>query len=688
MLCSSSFWKKAKTGGRPLRALAAVCVFAALFAGRTGLAAESAAAQSLRNAVAAGGAATIAENVVLESPLVVPAGKTVTINGSGKLSGTAAVHDLIVVEEGASVAFGGSVELNGAGISGSIVSAKGAVTISDSVTVTGAEVKSAYTGSDPSRQEEAGTGAIEVLKGGSLRLNGGNVTGNAVRSDYCGVIYIADGGSVSIEAGAKIGNNTACTGGGRYTIVHATSGVFLHGGATGSMTGGEIFQNQSMRGAGLMLYSLDEKKRASFTFTGGEIYENKGRTDSTSLESCGAVLVEGNASFIMQEVVSPSGVSSAPVIRDNSVTGYVTAMAKVGAVGGGVCVRDPGLGSLGGQTSVKEFGTEFILNGGKISGNTAYSGGGVYSFSNGVKLQAGVISNNTAIRRGMYGYESEAGGVGGMGGGVYCEGNTVGYSTLLVRDAVITNNTASCQGGGLWFCPTGSATIYAKNGASIHQNDAMGFFSKRKNTWGAGDDLFFGPAVLPESACGKPDSHPCHALPGSTEQKKIYPTVTLSDQAPNGYDVEWYMDGFAHSCQMSSLYNNSLFTLNLNIFPGSSDPRYQAERNPKVSGLENAFWFYDAALDPDHFYALALKCVAPEDVFQKADRIGKLYIIGNKATFGGGIGSNGGVTIGQPGKVEPPSPPQTGDSGAPLLQLLTALAALAGAALLGKKKRA
>lgn len=670
-------------GRRVWRAVMAVCMLLAMLFGMANAAmAESAAAQSLRTAVISGGTVTLSGDITLESSLTIPAGTTVTINGTGKLKGTSAVQDLIVVEAGAAVIFGGDVELNGAGITGSIISTKGNVAVTEKVKITGAEIKSSYTGTDLALQEAAGTGAVKVLNGGYLRLQGGSITGNTVRSDYCGTVYVADGGKISIESGADISGNTAYNGNAKYTLTHATSGVFLHGGAEGRMTGGNIYKNQAMRGAAIMLYSVDDKKQASFTFSGGEIYENIGKTDSASLESCGAVLVEGSAFFLMQ-----NGVSTVPVIRNNSAAGIATSRVMVGSVGGGVCVRDPGLGSLSGQSNQKEFGTQFVLNGGRISGNSASTGGGIYSFSNGVKLQAGTISNNKAIRKGIYGLEMEAYAIGGIGGGVYCEGNTVGYSTLEIRDAVITQNLASCQGGGLWFCTTGSATIYARHGASIHSNDAMGFFNHRnKNNMGAGDDLFFGAAVS-SSQCGKPNAVPTYQVPSGPNGRKAYPSLTLADQALSGVNVEWYMDGFAHSHGMEPSYNNSLWELNTRIFIGSSDPRYQAGRNPRVSGVQNSCWFYDASLDANHYYAYALKCIATEAAFRQADRGGKLLITGNEATFGGGIGSNGGVIIGEEGQpdtrtIVESKPPQTGDRSMPGLWWLMAFASAAGAVLL------
>ena len=87
------------------------------------------------------------------------------------------------------------------------------------------------------------------------------------------------------------------------------------------------------------------------------------------------------------------------------------------------------------------------MSGGEISGNTGYSGGGVYSYSDGVTLSGGSITGNSA----------------GNHGGVYSEGNFDNYSTMHIYNALVTNNTAN-QGGGLWYCVTGSTTVYVHEG--------------------------------------------------------------------------------------------------------------------------------------------------------------------------------------------------------------------------------
>ena len=137
------------------------------------------------------------------------------------------------------------------------------------------------------------------------------------------------------------------------------------------------------------------------------------------------------------------------------------------------------------------------MNGGTISGNKAgYAGGGVYSISDKVALNAGEISGNSAF----------------LGGGVYSEGSLRGYSKINMPNVLITENNASILGGGIWFCNTGSITI-AEGTSAIFGNTATE----------AGDDV---------STVGA----------DSQFERKLYP-VTLADRMAGGGGERWTEDG-------------------------------------------------------------------------------------------------------------------------------------------------
>lgn len=90
-------------------------------------------------------------------------------------------------------------------------------------------------------------------------------------------------------------------------------------------------------------------------------------------------------------------------------------------------------------------------------------------------------------------------------------------------DTLITDNTASILGGGLWFCPTGDATAAVTNGAAIFGNKTIS-----RGTDNAGDDFV--------------------AVPREGEQHYI----TLADRMLGGGEVCWYRDGGVSSGEAGS----------------------------------------------------------------------------------------------------------------------------------------
>lgn len=174
--------------------------------------------------------------------------------------------------------------------------------------------------------------------------------------------------------------------------------IILRGNAHLEMTSGSIADNNSYQGSAGMMYSPDSSQNARGTFlmAGGEIQNNASSKLGKRTPS-GAVHVEGNAAFTM------SGVA----ISGNS--------AADDGKGGGVCVVDPGI--QGNGTPMDTAFTMKAADGartrstatvGTISGNTAFAGGGIYSYSDSVVLSAGTIEGNTAWNMG--------GGIGANGG--------------------------------------------------------------------------------------------------------------------------------------------------------------------------------------------------------------------------------------------------------------------------------
>lgn len=501
----------------------------------------------------------IRKHVKLATTLNIPAGKKIKLTSADPFTVLAVKDtsgDLVNVVEGASLEIAGNVTLRGRYNSGSIVGVKGELVLSEGATIL----------DGTARSTASGVVSIDGANA-SFTLNGGVIKNCAIEEVYCGVVRASGGARVLVRSGSIRDNRVvAADGDGNYL---SSTGVHLTGGASLEMSGGSIADNSGYQGSAVLMLG-DEAgsgKRATFLMSGGSIENNRSNKVGKRTPS-GAVHVEGNAEFTM----------TGGRICGNS--------AAADGKGGGVCVVDPGVQGIG-----TEMNTVFAMRaegeaedgsascGGVISGNTAYCGGGVYSFSNGVTLDAGSITDNTAWN---------------MGGGVYSEGNDSHYSTLHVDNAQVTGNSATEQGGGMWFCPTGDSKIYVQDGGLIARNTSDG----------VGDDFVF--------TGFEGDPH----------------TLTLANRVPGGGKVSWYRDGGLFQP------NGILASIDTSV------PRF-------VEGGDNgdAMTFVNAAPN------VALKSVMTDEAFELGAGQTTLLISGNKAARGGGIGANGGVVVGRDERV-------------------------------------
>lgn len=499
-------------------------------------------------------AITLKKHVKLGSTLTIPAGKMIKITSdepytilATKNSG---VSVLVSVAEGASLELSGKVSLSGRYNKGAIISSKGAVVLSDEVVVCDGAASTVNTGVVDVSGDKA-----------SLTMTGGVIEQCELKDAYCGAVHAKDGAHVVMKGGVIRKNGIVVTG--DTNGYHLTSsGVMLVGNARFDMSGGSIEGNSGYRGSAVLAYSEGEgdSQRAKFTMTGGQISGNRSsKLEAGPLDPSGAVHIEGNAEFTMK----------GGEIENNVASGN--------GKGGGVCVVDPGC--QGGETG----NTAFTMQGGSISGNSASAGGGVYAYSNGVTLSAGKIEGNTARS---------------MGGGVYSEGNEAhGYSTLRIENALVVDNHADKQGGGMWFCPTGDAKVYVQDGGLIAKNTADE----------AGDGFVF------------------------TGAKEAKYKLTLANRAPGGGKVNWYRDG-------------GLFKPYGTI----------AATNPKIPRFSPDGDNGDPLSFTDATPNVALKSVMSEDVYNLGGGQASLTISGNTAPLGGGIGANGGVVIGKSENINIP----------------------------------
>lgn len=387
------------------------------------------------------------------------------------------------------------------------------------------------------------------------------------------------------------------------SLVNVSGEFCLEG---GTLRGGDI-SSSSLAGAILL------NKEAHFAMTGGVIEQTRLTASTGSLT--GTVVVGPGALFEM------SGGS----IRNNISSAWNQSS------GGGVLIYT--------WSQNDAPGVMCLSDDAEITGNQAYDGAGIYLTGNAdLKMSGGTIASNTAghfgggvcvagLNGGMPGYTDVpcnflmTGGViegnqASTGGGVYVNSNgvdlragliadnratnqgggiyvsTVPY-TLHLSNAVITDNTAAILGGGMWFCPTGDAVNHVTNGGAVFANHSDG----------AGDDFV--------------------AVPQTGKNHR----VTLADRMLGGGEVQWYRDG--------GIAPNGVLGGNVLGEPNGSS-RYaaddSAERLIAIS---------------EETRGLALKALVSEAAQQLALEQATLQITGNSALRGGGIGSNGGMIIGE-----------------------------------------
>ncbi|MDR1468225.1 MAG: hypothetical protein LBT00_02905 [Spirochaetaceae bacterium] len=214
-------------------------------------------------------------------------------------------------------------------------------------------------------------------------------------------------GTLNLESGAAITGNTNIasymadvTGAG--PICSNGGGVHVSAGGTFTMNGGTISgntisggnKNIRLGGSGAGVYTA-----GTFTMNGGSISDNTNKalwgdvdTAKTSEKRYGqggggGVFVSIGGKFTMKDGTISGNTSNGSMNNNQLISRYN---------GGGVYV----CGSLQTYDDVeygKSGSSEFIMEGGTISGNTANSGGGVYVYSVGVfTMKGGTISGNKA----------------------------------------------------------------------------------------------------------------------------------------------------------------------------------------------------------------------------------------------------------------------------------------------------
>ena len=315
------------------------------------------------------------------------------------------------------------------------------------------------------------TGTTETLEQHTVTLSGAILC--AEGSDQA---IKVNGGTLDIRGGAlrnSSGKRIVLMESGTLTM----SGGYIVGGGSEGNPGGGIYVNSG---------TLD--------ISGGVIAANRGNSGGGIFVRSGTLNISGGA-VTGNEVIHGHDNGGGIFVENGTLTmsdGYVTNNYKECDCND--CENDVNNKHGGGGIALAN-GTTMNMTGGYVTGNySGLAGGGIYAgfHSHNVKftMSGGTIAGNVAAR-GEGGGLRIAGGTDGViqttdkvyitnnktnsdddwgGGGIFVQES----GTLAIMDALITNNRAEGFGGGVGACPTGKTLIVNQDGAAIYGNTAKG----------------------------------------------------------------------------------------------------------------------------------------------------------------------------------------------------------------------
>ena len=411
--------------------------------------------------------------------------------------------------------------LNDAEENGNVITVNGSLTIEDSGT--GGKITGGW-------NQLIGGGGIR-MKGDSLVLNGGSITGNKTTGDGGGVhieagTFTMNGGSITYNEASgdgggvcgkddfvsftmidgSISNNTAdyCGGG-----VGAFYGTF-------TMAGGTICNNKSNErtGKGGGVYSntaFTMKSGANVSENvagyGGGVYicggsfamESGGITQNKSIEGGGLYIFSG-PNYPIESVIIASTISGNKADGDGggvyseddfTVNGGSITGNTAGDSGGGVFVEDGLLTLADAGSSISNNTAEgngggvylskdcaIVMNNGSINSNQAHYGGGIYAdiSADSVTITGGGVNGNQADKDngqggGVYSYAERfdfSGGSISNNGARYGGGVYAMECEFTMTGGSINGNTATNAGGGVAI----ELETFSMTGGNIKGNNA------------------------------------------------------------------------------------------------------------------------------------------------------------------------------------------------------------------------
>lgn len=438
------------------------------------------------------------------------------------------------------------------------------------------------------RCDESSDQAIKV-NGGTLHIQSG-----ALRNSKGKRVVRMESGTLTMEGGYIVGggNNNYDNGGG----VYAKNGSV-------NMSGGVIAANSGTKGGGICM------EGGSFAMSGGVISGNQ---------------TQGNARTGNWD----TGLGGGVFAQDTTVTisdGYITNNRENAKCekdgfgchgGGGIATRGGSVAMQGGFVTgnySEEAGggmyighanygnsAAFTMTGGIVAGNVAnHSEGGGIRISGGTNGTNGTIRADTGKKIYITNNKTNSDFDWG-GGGVFVQKDGI----LNIQDTLITENSAGGYGGGVGACPTGETLITHTDGAAIYSNSADG-----NNMSGGGNGKNYDKEVAKKSSVFTVNGYNDYFCVRSSDNSNYISLVT--GQMVGGGAANW-----KGSC------DNSAITIS-------------------KTGYAAAKYLFGLTADPD------------DKAVNAALGVARVIISGNSAyTHGGGIMTNGGLILGDPGSTK------------------------------------
>ena len=449
-----------------------------------------------------------------------------------------------------------------------------------------------------------GTGTTETLVKHTVPLAGagkilcGDASAQAILVKgalelQSGVLQNTDGKHiVLVDRGTLDVNGGYIVGGGRDGT--PGGGIYVDNG-TVNLQGGVIAANRGSSGGGIFF------QNGTLNISGGAVTGNEvinGNTDN------------GGGIFVQNGTLNLSG-------------GYVTNNYK--ECDCDQCEDDVNNTHGGGGIALANS-SAMNMTGGYVTGNySGLAGGGIYAgffgHNVGFTMSGGTIASNCA-ERGEGGGLRIAGGTNGVirttgkvyitnnktnsdddwgGGGIFVQES----GNLTIMDALITNNNAGGFGGGVGACPTGKTLIVNQDGAAIYENTAEG-----KNMSKGGNQKHYDTTVALESTVFTENGYKDYFCVRNKENAND-PISLVTGQMAGGGAANW---------------------------KGSCDDQ------PVTIGKSG----YAAAK-----YLFGLDARPDDTAKSQAVKAAKVIITGNYSyVHGGGIMTNGGLILGNPGETK------------------------------------